>query len=36
MSESTSQYRPVPPDDLKRTLRLASPETDQTLPTSAL
>jgi hypothetical protein len=32
MSESTPQYTPVPPDDLKRTLTLARPDMDQTLP----
>ena len=32
MSEANSQYPPLPPDDLKRMLTLASPDTDQTLP----
>jgi mannose-6-phosphate isomerase-like protein (cupin superfamily) len=32
MSESTPQYPPLPPDDLQRTLTLARPDTDQTLP----
>ncbi len=32
MSESTAQYPPLPPDDLQRTLTLARPDTDQTLP----
>jgi quercetin dioxygenase-like cupin family protein len=32
MSEFTSQYPPLPPDDLKRTLTLARPDSDQTLP----
>jgi len=31
MSESTSQYPPLPPDDLQRTLTIAKPDTDQTL-----
>jgi hypothetical protein len=34
MSESTTPYPPVPPDDLKRALTTARPDTDQTLPTS--
>jgi mannose-6-phosphate isomerase-like protein (cupin superfamily) len=32
MSESNSQYPPLSPDDLRRTLTLANPVTDQTLP----
>jgi quercetin dioxygenase-like cupin family protein len=32
MSESAPQYPPLPPDDLQRTLTLARPDTDQTLP----
>jgi len=32
MSESSAQYPPVPPDDLQRTLTLARPDTDETLP----
>ena len=32
MPESTSQYPPVPPDDLTRRLTVARPNTDQTLP----
>ena len=32
MSESLVQYPPVPPDDLQRTLTLARPDTDETLP----
>lgn len=32
MSESTSKYPPLPPDDLKRALKTARPDTDQTLP----
>ena len=28
----TTQYPPLPPDDLKRTLTTARPDTDQTLP----
>ena len=32
MSESTPQYPPLPPDDLQRTLTLARPDSDQTLP----
>jgi quercetin dioxygenase-like cupin family protein len=32
MSESTTQYPPVPPDDLKRALTIARPDSDRTLP----
>ena len=32
MSEVTSQYPTIPADDPKRTLTIAEPETDQTLP----
>ena len=32
MSESTTQYPPLPPDDLKRALTIARPDSDQTLP----
>ena len=32
MSEPTTQYPPVPPDDLKRTLSMARPDADKTLP----
>ena len=32
MTETTAQYPPLPPDDLKRTLTLARPDNDQTLP----
>ena len=32
MFESTPQYPPIPADDLQRTLTIAQPETDQTLP----
>lgn len=32
MSESTSKYPPLPPDDLKRELTTARPDTDHTLP----
>ncbi len=32
MSESTSQYPPLPPDDLQRKLTLSQPDTDQSLP----
>src|SRR5579871_3494142 len=32
MSESTTNYPPLPPDDLKRKLTTARPDTDQTLP----
>ena len=32
MSESPAQYPPIPPDDLQRTLTLARPDTDETLP----
>jgi mannose-6-phosphate isomerase-like protein (cupin superfamily) len=32
MIETTPKYPPVPADDLKRTLMIAQPNTDQTLP----
>jgi quercetin dioxygenase-like cupin family protein len=32
MFEKTPQYPPLPPDDTKRTLTIAQPDTDQTLP----
>lgn len=32
MSESTTQYPPVPPDDLNRMLTIARPDSDQILP----
>ena len=32
MSETSSQYPPLPPDDLTRTLTLARPDSDQILP----
>ncbi|AXC14805.1 putative conserved protein, contains double-stranded beta-helix domain [Acidisarcina polymorpha] len=32
MPEPTSQYPPVPPDDLQRTLTISQPDKDQTLP----
>jgi quercetin dioxygenase-like cupin family protein len=32
MLEETQKYPPVPADDLKRTLTIAQPDTDQTLP----
>jgi hypothetical protein len=32
MSESTTKHPPLPPDDLKRALTTARPDTDQTLP----
>lgn len=32
MFESKPEYPPLPPDDLQRSLTIAKPETDQTLP----
>ena len=32
MSEPTTQYPPVPPDDVQRKLTHASPDSDQSLP----
>ena len=32
MAEDTAKYPPVPPDDLARTLTIARPEVDQSLP----
>jgi quercetin dioxygenase-like cupin family protein len=32
MSEETTQYPPLPADDLSRSLKLARPETDETMP----
>ena len=32
MPESTTQYPPLPPDDLQRNLTIAQPDTDESLP----